>query len=1240
MAGFVSRLATMAEVRRPKLVFLFLLLTLSAAAPAWAAPIRRMLVVFKSSEGVTAKEGEARWHLSPILEKQGWKLDYQDVDAGLPDDAKMAAYQAVLSWHRTAVYKNPEAYVRWMRDQAIAGRKVLIFGNFGAYTADNKTWVSNDVLNEFFVPFGLDYEAGYTGDASQLKLVSEQKPAHAPKPPDYYLQFKSVNPDNRALVTVARKDMPNSDSALVVVTPRGAMATAGYVFQQKGKQLEWLLDRAAFLKTALAPFKPATAAGSSGPAGEPARTASGGHLLALYKGREGFDPQTNYVTRFLATPLKELGYTFDTWNIDDGVPPAASMAKYNGVISWYTTASMENAAAYCNWLTAQIMAGRKVVVVGNLGAFQELDSKSNPPTERWLLPNEYNSFLYPFGLEFKGMWTKDTSVLKVTERDDQMVPFLEPQDLSHFYWIQQANPEDKVYLRVKRTDAKDTESALVARTPYGGFVLENYLFRDVTGHGDIKFHVDMKKFLADSLTYKPKALPTAWMPTVKPSTPKTISGADTLPAVPALPADVKEVSRRVLCFYEKTQRESSEHNRIHDNLETVLFHLGLVCDYRAMEDGLPSDAEMAKYRGVVTWLGGDTNPDPKAYAEWFQRQIAAGRRIVMLGDYGAYANKSLTQQVNPGPALKALGVEWKAASPVNSITVNRVDLMGSNKSSIDYIDPVMCKGERAIDLSDGDLKKGWPAYLSADPANKVYLKVKGSDGQPCDAIMTTPHGGVIAGDFLEYLLVNEGKVAESIDTSGLKDNVVADEVQNGQFRIDPFLFFQEALATQDLPRCDVTTLNGSRIYFSNVDGDAMQGTSFIDRASLNAEMIYRELFSVVKLPVTVSYVTNNLKFKATPTYKRELMAARKIFTLPWVECASHSETHPFEWRVGDLKRIPDANGGEHLQRIPPDGPTELTQSVDYIEQVVCPSDKHCRVLLWSGMCNPDEDDLRLTDGASVVNMNGGDPVYDSIKPYLAGVFPVYSKVGERYQYHTCAAGDFYYTNAWTKNYDGMKRLVDYYQHTESPRRLRALNIYYHFYLAERDLGIQGLKIAMDYCLKQNPAPMFVSNYVGIVKDSIVDRVGIDAQGNYVVANSGALRTVRFDGKKQVPDLKKSTGVLGFSQLGDALYVHLDESKLHRIALTAAPGAAQDRTYIEKASHYVDGWKGSAQECTFTLKGVGPGHFTLAGLAANASYKVLVNGLGESTLRSDASGKLTWTGQLPTYDGVYAVRVSR
>ena len=1210
------------------LCFLLACLGVLAAQPLPTSKGPRLLVLYKSSESPSPDQSEVKSHIEPVLKKLGFAVDYFDVNQALPDAARMKSYQAILTWHRTAQYANPQAYIRFVRDQVLAGRKVVVLGNFGAHTADLKTWASNESLNEFFVPFGLEYRAGYSGDASKLQVVTDSAVAKSPNPPPTYMNFHSKAPSNRSYLVIRRTDLPDSDSALVVRTPKGGMAQEGYLYKTEGGNVTWLLDREQFLSEVL-DVKPRVA------------SSKGGRILGLYKGSDGQNGESNYISRFCREPLKALGYQLDCQDVEKGFPDSATMQGYSGVISWYQSAAMAHAADYCRWLTQQIQAGRKVVILGTLGAFQELDKSGSVSTERWLLPHEYNSFLYPFGLEFLGMWTKDTAKLKAVSVDPRMVPWIEPAQLAHYFWIRSANPDNKVYLKVGRTDVPYADSAFVVRTPYGGYVLESYLFRDVTGRGDYKWHFALKDFLDDCLNTKAKNPPANLTYQVKPSNPPLAPAEQQLPQPPPLPAGAPNMKRKILAFIQRDFKETTDQNSIGEVVESILNHLGLIIEYRFIEDPLPTEQEMQEYRGIITWFHGNAIANAQAYANWLKGQMDNGKLYVILGDYGAYQDSAFKSQVSTSEVMKTLGVDYRPnPTEFDEFRRRNPGLDAFSGGSIEHMDINVCKFERDINLNDPDLKlRGWPIYLSIDPKSKVYLSVKDGRGKS-DVLLTTPRGGLAVGQFIMYTPPNSAIRKESSQPAskdGLATGPAAEENDLQQWRFDPFKFFSEAFQVKDLPSADVTTLNGSRIYFSHIDGDASFGMSLIDRASLNHEMMYREILAPTQLPVTVSFVTNNLEKKATSTYTREINAARQIFALPWVELATHTDIHPFNWRDGDLTRVTEPGGDFHLVKVPPDYKKEVYHSIDFTNQVLAPPGKKCTTLLWSGLCNPPQIALEMTDSIGVCNMNGGDPIYDSTNPFVAGVANLYKKVGNRYQYHTCAAGDFYYTSSWTRDYDGMKRLPEFFKYTEEPRRLRAMNLYYHFYLAERELGIQGLRSAMEYVKTQRPAPMFVSNYVAIVKDMITTKIGRSSDGAFVVTNSGACRTIRWDNMPQDPDLSRCSGVIGFYRMGQRLYVHLDESKTHKIILGSAKG---NSVYLERASHYVNSFKVAAgNSVTFRMHGVGPGHFTLANMPAG-TYRVNVSTCGESRVAAGVDGKLTWSGTLLTYEGDYKVTISR
>ena len=441
------------------LVALCVLFTLNSGF----AQERRALLLYKSSEeGVSASRVATK--VEPILKSLGLTSSYHDIDSGLPPAGNA---ELIVTWYASPRLADPEAYVDWMARQIGEGKKVVILGNFGAHTKDEVTWMTNESLNRFFYPFGLSYGAAYTGDPQVMKLSRVVAPAKAPSPLNYYLLFSNANPDNKIYLEVERTDLANSKSALVVQTPFGAMAPETYVDN---------LDLKAFLA--------ATVQAKSKAAAVPKK------LLGLYKSSEGVDARSNFLARFVAPTLFDLGYAIDYYDIEQGLPDDAKMTAYNGVITWYTTPELSKAGDYILWLSQQLDAGRRVVILGNFGAFAEDIASSAGKVRRYLQSPEYNRFFYPFGLEFRGAWTPEKKSVRVAQKDSEVMTWLEPNHVGHYYWIRSVHPDNKHFLTVTREDLQDGESAVVVATPQGGLALESYVLSTDPATQQPRMHLD------------------------------------------------------------------------------------------------------------------------------------------------------------------------------------------------------------------------------------------------------------------------------------------------------------------------------------------------------------------------------------------------------------------------------------------------------------------------------------------------------------------------------------------------------------------------------------------------------------------------------------------------------------------------------------------------------------------------------------------------------------------------------
>jgi hypothetical protein len=370
------------------------------------------------------------------------------------------------------------------------------------------------------------------------------------------------------------------------------------------------------------------------------------------------------------------------------------------------------------------------------------------------------------------------------------------------------------------------------------------------------------------------------------------------------------------------------------------------------------------------------------------------------------------------------------------------------------------------------------------------------------------------------------------------------------------------------------------------------------------------------------------------------MLAKEIFALDSIEPASHTYTHPFKWRKGDLK-IEAAGETYNIERKPVEYTYETEGSMRFIEQNLLPSDKNTEVLLWSGDCHPDSKALSVLYQYDRLNMNAGDPIFDEQRNSRTNLSTISNSYGGYRQIHTSGMNDYLYTNGWTQDFDGMKNLVSHFKKTEAPQRLSALNIYYHFYIGDRQLGLDGLHEAYDYCVSHKIAPMYTSQYIRIANDYYKTRIFKEENGSWKITENDMLRTIRFDHESRYPDFSASTGIIGFGRVNTDLYIYLDEGSSHTIALT---DVRPEEIYLAWGSHYVEHFSNTPDTVSFESYGYGQAEFVLANLSSDADYIVTITPddapAVTHTLSTANNGELLITHPFLSYHGRYRIQVTK
>ena len=661
-------------------------------------------------------------------------------------------------------------------------------------------------------------------------------------------------------------------------------------------------------------------------------------------------------------------------------------------------------------------------------------------------------------------------------------------------------------------------------------------------------------------------------------------------------------SRRVLGLYNSLEAETdAENNPVHLRAELILNHLGLVVDHRDVNLPLPDQAAMGRYMGVVAWFTGQKMRRPAAYLRWIKQQVEAGRKVVLLDGLGADSDLKgrRTTDAEMNVALEALGLQRLGGFTDES---RRIQVVSKDARMMEFEHRLPHRLEHYV------------RYRLTDASGRSYLRLRRTDrpGDVSDMVVTTAAGGFAGRSYV----VSEHLLARNFVLS---------------WHLDPFLFLARALDVEHAPRPDFTTLYGSRIFYSHIDGDGLPSITEIDRKSMCGDYTREQILERYNLPVTASFVVAGIQPPPGGVGNRHrLETARKIARLPNVEVGIHGFAHPMDWR---------ARGQAHCSYNVPGykmtAEKEIAGAARFVNRVINPPGKPVMVFLWTGWCNPAEDQIAIAYREGLYNLNGGDPVMDGQFPSYLHLAPPIHQVGKYTQYFTSGSNEYILTEEWKAPHHRWANVIQTFKNTEKPRRIYPINVYYHFYVVEKNPAMVAMHKIQQWVLRQKPAALWVTQYLDVVRDFAAMRIGRlpatpNSPAGWRVINGGFCRTVRFDRRDRHLDLGRSRGVLGYSRLPaqGALYVHLDEGHDHSIVLTEQ---VQRRPYLLQSSAYLRKVSLTRQRVTLTMRGIGRKYLSLANMTPRAAYAAHAKNEHHKVITSrttaDAHGALHWEGEI-------------
>ncbi len=684
--------------------------------------------------------------------------------------------------------------------------------------------------------------------------------------------------------------------------------------------------------------------------------------------------------------------------------------------------------------------------------------------------------------------------------------------------------------------------------------------------------------------------------------------------------------RTVIALYDDKDNDISVSN-IHKLVEMPLNHLGLNVEYYDVHKPLPDIAGRKDVLGVITWFYFNTKLDnPEEYLQWATKVADSGKKYVIVGAVGVMGGKaphpSLTSVNN---FVKKLGIKMTMGWTETAFDV-----------TYDYKTPQMFLSQNTFDW----IRPPYETVHVVDSSDVVHLSVhRGNDAEEnSDLVVTGPNGGYVADGYTIRTSVRFGEFSR-------------------QWVINPFEFFRLALDTDRLPKPDTTTIAGRRIYYSHIDGDGLNSLTRLEEYShkpvISGQVVMdKAVKPYPDLPVTLTVIAGDIdpKWAATSTSRS---VVKEFFALPQVEAGSHTYSHPFNWQFfhdGDAtKEIPylnlyqqsaeqpvwdpkevfstlDSSSIKKLQAKPmPSGypvprafahepfdiNKEITGSLKAVGELV-PENKKVEVLMWSGDCSPWEEAIKLTREAGVQNINGGDTIFDAKHPSYSAIAPIGRQVGKEKQIYASTSNEIPYTAEWIKDFHAYSYLVETLIRTETPVRLKPINIYYHLYSGEKEAGLTALLNNIKYANSQEIAPVTTSHYTHIAEGFYETQIVPLASDMWRIENRGALETIRFDHHTfKTVDFKRSKGVIGQKHLQGSLYVYLDSEVTQPVIAvkdnpTYFSHAEEDVPYLIDSRWLISNFRSENDQTDFTAQGFGAGEMVWQ-VPSDGLYSISING---------------------------------
>lgn len=551
--------------------------------------------------------------------------------------------------------------------------------------------------------------------------------------------------------------------------------------------------------------------------------------------------------------------------------------------------------------------------------------------------------------------------------------------------------------------------------------------------------------------------------------------------------------RRVALVYDPREGDLAS-NPGHVYLGGLLEYLGYRVDYLPADGSLPLERFDELYAGVVFWMTSGSAADNQRFNQFLSARLQEGVPLAFMGGLPADGQMLARLQLSIAPG------------EVESVSISDMDqaMLGNFEA------PLKAR------------TRGLQAVQRRDSAGTSLLTLTDNQNRAITPAAIMPWGGYA----LSPYLLEEG-------------------ASHRRWILNPLAFLQRALKLPVMPRLDTTTENGRRIATVHIDGDGFASKAEMEGTPFSGEVVLNDFIRPHNYLTSVSVIEGEVGAKGMyPQLTSTLEPiARRIFADAKVEPASHTFSHPFYWEPEKASQVEGFKADYGLNMAIPNYPKmdlkrEIVGSRDYIESRLLPPGKKVRLIFWSGAALPGPEAIAMAYDAGMANVNGAETFITRGNPSLTGLYPLLRPTTGGLQIYAPIINENLYTNLWNGPFYGFERVIDTFELTDAPRRLRAINLYYHFYSGTKQASLKAMDEIYSYMDEQQPISLWMGDYLRRVRGLYEGSVSRTLDGRWQLRALQGTRTVRLDASQGWPDLTRSEDVAGVRDLPQGRYVHL------------------------------------------------------------------------------------------------------